>query len=68
MIESGEDSDHDELSLTIKLANPEPCHQFDPPPEVLKSSKLATVQPCTQDFSKEGSYSRASGFCLSQCS
>ena len=30
--------------LTIKLANPESCHQFDPPIEVLKSSKHATVE------------------------
>lgn len=30
--------------LTIKLANPEPCHQFEPSPEILKSSKKATVE------------------------
>ena len=30
--------------LTIKLANPEPCHKFEPPPVVLTSSKKATSQ------------------------
>ena len=39
--------------LTIKLANPEPCHRFDPPPEVLKSSKKATVEYSRAHSSKE---------------
>ena len=30
--------------LTIKLVNPKPCHRLDPPLEVLKSSKKATVE------------------------
>ena len=39
--------------LTIKLANPEPCHQFDPPPEVLKSNKHATLKYNRAHISKD---------------
>ena len=29
--------------ITLKLANPEPCHKYEPPNEVLKSAKKASM-------------------------
>ena len=30
--------------LTIKLANPEPCHEYEPPKKILEAAKKATVE------------------------